>query len=152
MPPPSRRVWCSCTVIYYLVGKSEAEPCRQIVEQIKREPGQHEIIVSVLAEAEVVKLEDVEDDIAEKRILEFLGRDYVVRVPMDILIAEDARRLVRKYQIKPLDAVHIATALYHEIPILETYDEEMIERVNEKEGMPPLVIRKPVYEGQLSLS
>jgi len=135
-----------------LVGKSEAEPCRQIVEQIKREPGQHEIIVSVLAEAEVVKLEDVEDDIAEKRILEFLGRDYVVRVPMDILIAEDARRLVRKYQIKPLDAVHIATALYHEIPILETYDEEMIERVNEKEGMPPLVIRKPVYEGQLSLS
>lgn len=66
---------------------------------------------------------------------------------MDIAVARRARDLVRRYRVKPIDAVHIATALQHNIPILETYDEDMIRLINEKEGKPPLKIRNPTFEG-----
>ena len=144
MPPP-RRVWCSCTIIKYLAGDPVAQVCEQIVEQGER--GEIEIVVSTLAEAEVVKVEGELEDDAEAMIREFFGRNYVIRAVLDVPVAETARELVRHYSgIKPLDAVHIATALRHNIPILETFDEGML-KINEKEGDPPLVIRTPIYEG-----
>lgn len=147
----SRRLWCSCTIINYLAGKPEAEACRQIIEQIKHEVGRHEIVVSIMAETEVVQLGDLASDEAEKAILEFFGRDYVLRANLDVPVAERTRKLVRAYGLKPQDALHVATALYHKVPIMETFDNEIIKKLNEKEGDPLLVIRKPTYEGPLRL-
>lgn len=97
--------------------------------------------------------EELEEEEAELMIREFFGRDYIIRAALDAAIAQRARSLVRRYKnapkLKPLDAVHIATALHHNIPLLETYDDDMI-KVSEREGdNPPLVIRKPTYEGAL---
>lgn len=144
MPPP-RRLWCSCAILYYLAGRQEAHPdCQQILDQGER--GQLEIMVSVLAEAEVAKLEGGRDDDAELRIREFFGRNYVIRAGLEVAIAREARRLVRTYAgIKPLDAVHIATALHHKVPILETYDTDMM-KISGKEGDPPLTIQRPTYD------
>jgi predicted nucleic acid-binding protein len=146
LAPPPRRVWCACTIINYLVGKEVAAECKLIVEQAKR--GELEIVTSILAEAEVVKLEGGLSEGAEARIREFFGRNYVIRAALDVPVVELARDLVRRYRgLKPLDAVHIATALHHNVPILETYDGDMIRLVNGKEGNPPLIVRNPLYEG-----
>lgn len=142
MPLP-RRLWCSCTIIKYLAGSPEAADCEPITQQAAE--GQLEIVVSILAEAEVIRVRADVGEVAEALIREFFGRNYVIRAALDVSIAEKARDIVRKYNLKPLDAVHVATALHHNIPILETFDDEMIE-VSEKEGDPPLVIRRPVYE------
>lgn len=153
MPLP-RRVWCSCTIIYYLAGKPEASPdCDLILKQAENR--ELEIVIPVLAEAEIVKVgETVGDDEAEKMIREFLSRDYVIRVALIPDIAQRARMLVRRYndapKLKPLDCVHIATALQYNIPLLETYDGDMI-KISGREGNPPLVIRKPTYEGTPAL-
>jgi predicted nucleic acid-binding protein len=146
LPPPPRRVWGSSTIINYLAGKEVAQDCKLIIQQAER--GELEIVTSILAEAEVVKLEGELSENAEARIREFFGRDYVIRAALDVPVVELARDLVRRYRgLKPLDAVHIATALHHNIPILETFDEKMIRLVNGKEGDPPLVVRNPLYEG-----
>jgi len=143
---PTRRVWCSCTIIYYLAGYPAAKPeCDLIIKAAER--GETEIVVPALSEAEVVKLDNEVDDDAELMIEEFLSRSYIIRAALDPPTAKLARTLVRRYSgVKPLDAVHIATALQHNIPILETYDEGMI-RLDQKEGNPPLIIRRPIYEG-----
>jgi predicted nucleic acid-binding protein len=98
------------------------------------------------AEVEVVKFEGVDDAEAEKKIIEFFGRSYVVRAAVDLNVAEKARYLVRTYKIKPPDAVHVATALVHNVPIMETFDGNLVE-ISGKEGSPLLVIRTPLYEG-----
>ncbi len=146
MATKARRLWCACAIIDYLAGTARGEPCRDIIKQIEREVGQHEILVSMWAEAEVVKFDGVADDEAEKRIKEFFGRDYVVRVALDLVVAEKVRYLVRRYGIKPQDATHMATALVHEVPVLETYDDDLL-KLDGKEGTPLLVIREPLYEG-----
>lgn len=149
MPAPTRRVWCSCTIIDYLKGAARAEPdCQQIIDSAER--GETEIVVSALAEAEVVKVDPADPD-SETKIREFFARPYVIRVALDIRVAEMAREIVRTYGLKPLDAVHVATALRAKVPTLETFDQEMIDKVNGKEGNPPLQIRNPTYEGQLRL-
>ena len=143
---PVRRLWCSCTIIDYLAGKPRAKSCELIVNQAERK--ETEIVVSILAEAEVVKLDGELDLDSEGQIREFFGRDYVIRTALDLPIVEQSRDLVRRFLgLKPLDAVHIATALHHSIPILETYDEKMIE-VGERLG---LTARNPTYEGTLPL-
>lgn len=144
--PPSRRAWDANAIIYYLAGNAAAQPeCDLIIEEAKR--GDTEIVVSVLAEAEVVKLDKELDQDAELMIREFFGRPYIVRAALDIPVAQLARTLVRRYAgMKPPDAIYIATALHHGIPVLETYDERMI-KVSGKEGNPPLIIRRPTYEG-----
>lgn len=75
--PPQRRLWDSCTIINYLAGVPVAKPCELILEQAER--GELEIVTSALAEAEVVKLDKELDEDSEKMIVEFFGRDYVVR-------------------------------------------------------------------------
>jgi len=148
--PPTRRLWCSCTIIYYLAGYPAAKPeCDLIIEEAER--GETEIVVSVLSEAEVVKLDKELDTDAELMIEEFFGRSYIIRAALEPQTAKKARALVRRYPgIKPLDAVHIATALQHDVPILETYDNGMI-AISGKEGNPPLIIRQPTYEGKRPL-
>lgn len=140
-----RRLWDSNVILHYLAGKPVARPdCDLIIEDAER--GQAEIVFSALAEAEVVLLESAAED-AELMIREFFSRSYVVRAALDLLVAQEARSLVRRHRgLKPKDAIHIATALRYAVPLMETYDEELW-KISDKEGDPPLVIRKPTYEG-----
>jgi len=133
-----------------LAGYSSAKDCDQIIEAAKR--GEVEIVVSAFAEIEVAKLDDPN---AEAIIREFFGRPYVIRAALEIGVAEIARELLRKHRgLKPGDAVHVATALHYDVPVLETYDDDDLIPLNgkvSKSGHPPLTIRHPVYEGQTRL-
>lgn len=140
-----RRVWCSCTIIDYLKGAERAQPCIEVITHMRE--GSQEIVTSVIAEAEVAHLGDSTDhETAERIIREFFGRRYVVRVPFDRLMAEDVRRLIRTHQgLTTLDAAHIATALRWHVPLLETYDDRLLD-LDGVEGNPPLVIREPRWD------
>jgi predicted nucleic acid-binding protein len=148
--PPVRRVWDSCTIINYLAGRQVAADCQFIINQAER--GELEIVVSAFAEAEVVKLDGELQQDSEELIREFFGRNYIIRAALDIPVAALVRELVRNNKgLKPYDAIHIATALHHKIPILETYDERMIKLGSGKSGSLPLIIRNPTFEGMRPL-
>ena len=147
--PPLRRLWDSCVIIDYLAGREEVkEACSMIIEQAER--GEIEIVVSAMATIEVAYLAGFDDQVAEERIRELFGRSYVVPVAIDMRVASLARDIVRRYRtvakVKPPDAAHLATALQWQIPIVETTDPHLL-RLNGLEGDPPIVIRKPQYEG-----
>jgi predicted nucleic acid-binding protein len=131
-------------ILDYLQGAERADPdCPQIIESAER--GETEIVVSVLAEAEVAKIDGTDED--EKKIREFFQRNYIIRVGVDPSVTEAARRLIREHGLRAADAIHLATAIVRNVAIMETQDDRIL-AVGDKEG---LVIRKPIYEGQLNL-
>ena len=145
----SRRLWDSNVVIGYLAGyPGIAAACNNIISRAER--GELEIVVSTLATIEVAYLEGVDDPTAERLIQEFFGREYVVPVAVDVRVADNARKLVRKHKqgpsLKPADAAHLATAIQWSIPVLETTDDGLL-RFDGLEGNPPVTIRRPLAEG-----
>ena len=148
--PPQRRLWDSCIVVGYLAGYEQLKPdCPKIIEQAGS--GQIEIVVSAIATVEVAYLDGYSDGDAEARIREFFGRNYVVTIGLDARVAMITRGLIRKYRnLKPPDAAHLATAMQWQIPIIETTDPDLL-GLDKAEGTPPIVIRKPLYEGPQQL-
>lgn len=135
---PKRRVWDACTIIYHLGGYAAGNPdIPRIIQDAIR--GDTEIVISVLAECEVVKLEGDDDLTAERRITDFFNRPYVIRAAVDPFVAEVTRRLVRNHGLKPPDAIYLATAIRHQIPLLETYDTDLL-ALN---GVDAVAIRRP---------
>ena len=64
-------------------------------------------------------------------------------------MAEDVRRLIRTHRgLTTLDAAHIATALRWHVPLLETYDDRLL-NLNGLEGNPPLAILEPKWNVSL---
>ena len=144
MPP--RRLWCSCIVLGYLSGQQDIQhDCELIINQAQG--GDLEIIVSTLAQAEVAYIEGVLPDESERRIREFFSRDYIVTAAFDMPVARIARRLIRDHaRLRPPDAIHLATAALWNIPIVETTDPDLL-RLDKITGNPPIVVRRPLYEG-----
>ena len=150
---PSRRLWDSSIVIGYLAGYANLEPdCSNIIRQA--EAGDLEIVVSEMAKVETAYLAGRSDEESENLIREFFSRDYIIPVGIDAQVSDIARRLVRKYRIypklKPPDAIHLATAILWNIPIIETTDTDLL-RMDQKEGNPPIITRRPLYVGTLPL-
>ena len=103
--PAQRRLWDSCVIIDYLVGRAGvAESCSNIIEQAER--GEIEIVVSALATIEVAYLQGFDDQDSEAKIREFFGRSYIIPAAIDVRVASLARDLIRKYKgglrLKPL--------------------------------------------------
>ena len=82
------------------------------------------------------------DDIAA--IWRFFENDYIAIHNVDRHIAEKAADLVRHYNIKPLDAIHVATALSSRCCCLQTYDKQLL-RLDGKVGWPALSIKPPSH-------
>ena len=130
-----------------------AEPCGNIIDQAER--GEVEIVTSALATIEVAYLVGHDDEDSELKIQEFFSRPYVIQAAIDVGVADIARNLIRKYRegpkLRSADAAHLATAIQHQIPLVETTDTELL-RLNKQEGNPLIVIRKPFYEGPHRMS
>lgn len=148
-----RRLWDSVIVIGYLAGYEDLKPdCPQIIQQAQQ--GGLEIMVSEMAKVEAAYLEGRSDIESESLISEFFSRHYIIPVSVDDQVSKIARGLIRKYRnslrIKPPDAVHLATALLWHLPVIETTDADFL-RLDRREGNPPIIIRRPLYEGPQSL-
>ena len=143
------RLWDSCVIIDYLGGNDAVrQACSGIIAQAER--GELEIMVSALATVEVAYLRGLSDQDSEAMITELFGRDYIIPAAVDVRVATEARRLIRKYRsgpkIKPADATHLATAIQWSIPVIETTDPDLL-RFNQREGNPRITIRQLSYEG-----
>ena len=82
----------------------------------------------------------------------FFRHERIVVRELDRFIAKDARALVWNHNVKPKDAIHLATALKRDLAIeqLDTFDEPLI-ALSGKLGEPPLIIGKPNMESALPL-
>jgi predicted nucleic acid-binding protein len=107
------------------------------------------IVVSTFTIVEVNRADNLlplteEED---KRISDYFENDYIVIRPLSIPIAQLARQIARKFNIKPKDAVHVATAVFWQVPILQSYDSGLCKKTG-LIGDPPLKIENPAYIGQ----
>ena len=155
MPSPKQRLWDTSVIIDFLEGAERAKPhVLHIIEEATR--GETQIVVSVFAEVEVVKIDGVLTDDQEEMIREFFTRPYIVRAQLDSRVAEIARQITRTTSlasdmqtIKPNDAVHVATAVRWKIPIFECYDGPLIATLAQNPSLVPgTTVREPLYEGQ----
>ena len=122
---------------------------------LKRAQGGEVLIVtSALTIAEVLWLRGGPKISADKLALlrKFFRRSYIRVVNVSRVIAEEAQDVVMDFNVRPKDAVHVATAIHHGVGILETFDEGLLAQSGQI-GSPALVIRKPVapLQGELEL-
>ena len=80
----------------------------------------------------------------------FFDQPYILLVPVDKVIGVRAQnlQLAGLYGIKPPDAVHLASALVHNVPVLHSFDADLLDldkRLMLDDGN-PLKICKPSQE------
>ena len=151
--PLLRRYWDSSVFLDWIkVEPGHADMCDKIITDAQA--GQCVILTSAVTLAEVTKRRRgplaVEPE-TEAKITAFFRNDYIVVLPADRVVGEQARRLIWDFPfLKARDAIHIATAANAGAHVIEAYDEDFL-RIGEtqRKGFPP--IREPEWKGQLTL-
>ena len=95
--------------------------------------------------AEVVRVKDMERLPRGKdpTLHDFFQHEFIIIVSVDWFTATRARRLIYDYPaLKPMDAIHLATAVKAKVFEMHTYDNSLL-GISEKVGVPPLAIRQP---------
>jgi predicted nucleic acid-binding protein len=141
MPSPSRKLyWDACIFLHYI----NAEPrwvgiIEKLLEGASKSDGELLIVTSIISKVEVAfagfeqrhgKLSKT----AEQKI-DKLWNDYTAILPIEVFdkITSDARQLVRKANIlkpklalKPMDAIHFASAMYLAVDEFHTTDPKLL--------------------------
>ncbi len=143
-----KRYWDSCAFLAWLQNEAEhADACNDTLEAAKTSG--FIIMTSALTLTETLWLRGgpkLGEDKA--RILNrFFRRSFLRVVNVDRAVAEAAQRLVWHDDVKPKDAIHVATALRYQCTLLETFDAALIART----GLYGLTIRAPKRRAQGSL-
>ncbi len=141
------RYWDSCTFLGLLKGEADKiDECRNAMRAAEK--GDIKIVTSAFTLTEVLKLkgaEPIPPSDAEK-VRGFFANEYIVVHDVDRAIAEKAQELVWFHNVKPKDAVHLATALTTGpvvgIEQFDTFDGPLI-GLSGKLGEPPLKIGRP---------
>jgi predicted nucleic acid-binding protein len=147
--PRRGRLWDPCVIHDYLDGTPRAAPhAKHIVDAARR--GELDIWVATFAHVEVAYLASEKDTRkTEKIITNFFEESYIVPVGLDPFVSKRARELIRTYHISGKDAVHVASALVHGVPIVETFDVSLLKKMaNNTEG---IIVREPLMTGQAQM-
>jgi predicted nucleic acid-binding protein len=158
---PKRVSWDACTWIALIqkekilddggkVIEDRYSLARSVIELASR--GKIEIATSGLCLAEVCK-NPPDAAGSEDKVAPFFEHDYVLIVPVDTAVGTVARRLMlaKHAGLKPLDSVHLATALAANVDELHTFDERLLaldEKLTKNDGT-ALKICKPAHGGPL---
>jgi predicted nucleic acid-binding protein len=104
------------------------------------------IVTSAFTMAEVVKVKNLNllDEQAEKTVTEFFENPYISIRNVDRFISERARPIVRFFNVKPPDAIHIATALLMEVQTFHTFDGDVLRHNGKIDGLRIEVPPEPV--------
>ena len=144
-----RRYWDSCNSIF-LIAEDEAdraEICQRILEDAGA--GKLVIVTSTLTIAEVIRMRGkpmlTEDE--ETTISNFFLHSYILMYGVTRVVAENARQLARRYNLRPNDSIHLSTALLSDADVFETWNTRDFERI---QGV-PIEIRTPIWQGILPL-
>ena len=107
------------------------------------------IVTSTLTIAEVIRMRGkpmlTEDE--ETTIGNFFLHSYILMYDVTRVVAENARQLARRYNLRPNDSIHLSTALLSDADVFETWDTRDFERI---QGV-PIEIRTPIWQGILPL-
>ena len=125
------RYWDACTFIGWL--KEEPDKINECTAGIRHaERGEIKIVTSALTLAEVLRLKRKDPIPPEDRekVRGFFQNEYIELYDLDRTIAELAQEGVWSHEVKPKDAVHVATALATArgvtIEQFDTFDDELI--------------------------
>lgn len=120
---PKPIYWDSCVFIDGLRQTPVRWPHIQTLEH-QAKGGALVIYTSALAIAEVVKTkESGELTDSERHLINAYFRHKFVRViPVDRIVAKMAAEIVRNHELKPPDAIHVASAIRTKCVVMYTYD------------------------------
>lgn len=123
--------WDSCTFIHAIQGAdmSKAKVLEQIMDEVKR--GQRKLVVSTFTVAEVVRPSRCSGQRLDASNRQKIGanfrHDNIILVDLSPPIAERAREIQWDIPgIRPVDAVHLATAEYAKVDYFDTFDKNSI--------------------------
>ena len=138
------RYWDSdCFLGWLREEPDKVEECREVLKEA--EAGRILLVISALTLTEVIKLRGKPPIGKEQagKIKEFFMQDFISVRNVTRFIAEMARELIwDNPSLKPKDSIHVATALRSKVPLLNTFDGDLIE-LNGQIGNPPLRIERP---------
>lgn len=136
--------WDACPFCAVFNKESgRVENCRQVLKSA--ESGEIRIVTSALTVAEVVRVQDMARLPREKEgiLHDFFQHEFIIVVSVDWFVSTRARRLIFDYPtLKPMDAIHLATAIKGKAFEMHTYDKSLLD-LTEKIGVPPMPIRHP---------
>ena len=128
MPKPTKIYWDSCAWLGLLNGDQQKRRELEIVYDNAKK-GLCEIWTSTLAYVETNRRKSESgpkplDPEIEREISALFRQQFVKPIPLDVVIAEHSRVLVRTTPdlSKFKDAIHVASAQWWNIPVLHTYD------------------------------
>ncbi len=119
--------WDSNAFLGFLKDEPDkAEVCGQVLQAA--ENGRLVIVTSALTLAEVIYLKGSTKLPKEQRtkVETFFKAEYISVRNVTRATTELARDLVWDNNIRPKDAIHVATACLYEVPVFHTYDEKLI--------------------------
>lgn len=158
-----RRVyWDSCTWISLIQNETavplpgggtenRASLARAVLSDAEK--GAAEIITSALSLAEVSKpaTDPGSDFQSADKLAAFFENDFIVISMLDRTVGESARRLMQaRYPgLKPLDAVHVASALAANVDEMHSFDQKLLDLDDKLEKLDgkPLKVCKPAMGG-----
>ena len=139
-----RVYWDSdCFLGWLLEEADKVDLCEEVL--IDAQDGRLQIVTSALTIAEVLALRYQPKIPADRRqvVEAFFRNDYILVRTLTRRTAESAREFVWSHDVKPKDAVHIATALEAKLPMLHTFDGGLHGKSGKVGGAPLLQIKKP---------
>jgi len=143
--PTERRYWDSACFIAVLA--QEAGRVDECAEILRAAAGRRlEIVTSAWTITEVLhpKRGQALSPAVRARVKRFFRNPGIVLVNVDRAVAESAQEHFWDHNVKPKDAIHVASAVYAGVPVFETYDGGLIRLSGQVGADPPLEIREPV--------
>ena len=138
-----RRYWDSDCFLGWFNAEADKEAyCRDVLEEA--EAGKLLLVTSALTIAEVLALRGQPriPPANREKVEAFFRKDYIAVRSVTRRISESARALVWDHNIKPKDAIHVATAIDAKLSLMNTFDEHLWKRSG-KIGEPKLIIERP---------
>lgn len=115
--------------------------------------GKYVLYTSVITIAEVRRLKESKKELTSQELAEFNERfaefaehDWMMPVEVNRDIAEEAQKLGAKYGISPMDALHVASALYWECNVFMVWDKNSLTS-KLPQNLNNLYICEPYWEG-----
>lgn len=150
---PDRIYWDSCVFLHYIEGTPEWMP---ILDSLLEEASEAKKLVIVTSSASITEVAFAQAERAGKTLdpeieaaIDALWNDRsaVQLVEYNEIIAREARRLIRRAiengrSLRPMDAIHLATALNRRVVDFHTTDEKL-KRDGQDLGFP---VRDPFTE------